>query len=354
MSRRIAFVVLLGVSLAVETSAQGDPLAPLRKDGEVITARWRAGALPLDPAGAEWQALEPARITLYPQSSVRPGSGAGGSRALSVRALYNKRDLALHLEWADSQRAARHDIGRFPDAVAVQWPIRYGPEVKLPYVGMGHAGHPVSIWFWRADGRVETLAAEGFGSLTPQPSDGIVARTAWEKGAWKVVLKRSLSARGSVHLQMKPSTAGLVPVAFAVWSGEAGQRDGDKFLSPWCLLHFERGKVDPGYITRLLWSPRVKGDPGAGRALMTAKGCIACHAYPGNPLQAETGPNLTYAGGIHRPDYLRESIADPSAVIVPGKTFSTFSQGTAASTMPALAVSESELVHLVEYLRTLR
>ncbi|MBI3628794.1 MAG: c-type cytochrome [Candidatus Rokubacteria bacterium] len=153
---------------------------------------------------------------------------------------------------------------------------------------------------------------------------------------------------------MQPAAAGLVPIGLAVWNGEANQRDGDKFLSAWHFLHFEHGRVDPRYVNGLLWSPRIKGDPEAGKALMRERGCAACHSYPGNPIPTEAGPGLTWAGGIHRPDYLLESIKNPSTVIVPGKTFSTVTNGTRVSVMPAIKIPERELFHVVEYLRTLR
>lgn len=355
MSCRILFFALFGVLLAAEAGGKEDPLAPLKKNGEVITARWRSGGLPLDPTSGEWRGVEPVKVALFPQASVRPKSAAREPMALGVRALYNERELALHLEWSDGHLAATHDIGRFPDAVAVQWPVRYGRGIRLPYVGMGHAGHTVALWFWRADGRVETLAAEGFGSLTPQPSDGVETRSAWTESGWRVVLKRSLKApTGPFSVQVDPASGGLVPLALAVWNGEVGQRDGDKFLSAWHFLHFQKGKVDPQYARSLRWSPRIRGNPEVGKALMMKRGCMACHSFPGNPILTEVGPGLTWIGGILRPDFLLESIKTPSAVIVPGKTFSTVTKGKRLSVMPAIKIPERELFHMVEYLRTLR
>lgn len=358
-------LVLLALGGVAQAGGGEESLGPLRKNGEVITARWHPGPLPTDPGDTTWSRIEPEEVRLYPQVTVRPKSAAREPIALMVKALYNEIDLAIHLEWADGHRAAQHDIGHFPDAVAAQWPVRYGRGVRLPYVGMGHVGHPVALWFWRADGRVETLAAEGFGSLTPQPPNGLEAKALWEQGQWRVVLKRSLQAPPwAVTVQMKPASGGLVPFALAVWNGETGQRDGDKFLSAWHFLSFEKGKVDPRYIRGLVWSPKIKGNPEVGKALMLKLGCAPCHSFPGNPLPAGAGPDLTYAGGIHRPDYLLESIQRPSQVIVPGvptavccgprQAFSTVTRGKRVSTMPAVKIPEQEILHLVEYLRTLR
>jgi complex iron-sulfur molybdoenzyme family reductase subunit gamma len=346
-------VLLILLALGEVAQAGQDPIERLAQEGAIVTARWRQGPLPADPERAEWRGIEAAQVRLYPQSSVKPGSAAQEPMKLDVRAFYNGKELALRLEWADGGRSAAHDIGRFPDAVAVQWPVRYGVGMRLPYVGMGHEGHAVALWLWRADGRAETLAAEGFGSLTPQPSDGVIARSVWDRGRWKVVFKRSLAAPQGAFVRLEPASAGLVPLAFAVWNGEAGQRDGDKFLSSWLFLHFQRGKVDPEYAKSLVWDPKVKGSPEAGKALMTTKGCMACHAHPGNPIPAEVGPDLTWAGAIHRPEYLLESIREPSAVIAPHRSFRAVAEGKQVSTMPKLDLSAEELLHLVEYLRAL-
>lgn len=347
-------LVLLALGGLARPGRGEELLGPLVKGGEVITARWHLGPLPTDPGDVAWSQVEPAEVRLYPQATVRPRSATREPVALRMKALYNGAGLALCLEWADGQPAATHAIGRFPDAAAVQWPVRYGPGIRLPYVGMGDPGSPVALWFWRADGRMETLAAEGFGSLTSQPPDGVEAGAAWDQGRWRVVLKRPLTAPPGTCVQLRPATDGLVPFALAVWNGEATQRDGDKFLSGWHFLLFEQGKLDPRYAKGLVWSPRLRGDPKVGEALMIKRGCMVCHSYPANPIPTEVGPDLTYAGGIHRPDYLLESIRRPSALIVPDKTFSAVLKGRRVSTMPAVVIPQRELLHLVEYLRTLR
>ncbi len=175
-----------------------------------------------------------------------------------------------------------------------------------------------------------------------------------DRGRWRVALKRSLASPPGDHVRLEPALAGLVPVAFAVWNGEAGQRDGDKFLSAWRFLLFERGRVDADYARSLARSPGPKGDPRLGKALMAGKGCMACHNYPGNPVVTETGPDLTWAGVIHRPDYLLESVVEPSAVLVPDRKFHAVEGPRRISLMPKLDLSPEESAHLVAFLRTLR
>ncbi len=354
MKLLLRYLLLPLILLAPAACSMAPDLSPLDVSGGTIIARRVSGDLPLDPDHAGWRKATPKELSVYPQRSVRPASQETGADTITIQALYNKSELVLRLEWADETPESRRGIGQFADGVAVQWPVRYGPGVGLPYVGMGHSDHSVALWFWRADGTVETLAAEGFGTLTSQPSDGVEAIGVWKDGTWRVVFKRPLAAVGEHSVGFTPGEQGLVPVALAVWNGEVGQRDGRKRLSSWQVLYLEKGKADSDYVKQLAGTPSVLGDPEVGKRLMMEKGCVGCHAFPGNPAQPVVGPGLTYAGGIHRTDYLLESLVEPSKVIVPGKRFSKVQDGKQASLMPPFQGSEQERYDIVEFLRTLR
>ena len=321
---------------------------------DFIAAHRIAVEPPLDPFDAAWAKLAPTSVALYPQLSVAPATEPSGALTVNVRAFYSSETLALHLEWADPKLAENRAIGEFADGAAVQWPVHYGSGKALPYVGMGHAGMPVALWFWRADGSVETLAAEGFGSLTAQPSDGVKAKGVWKDGVWRVVFTRPLhAAPGDYRVPLDPAAQGLVPVAFAIWNGEAKERDGLKRLSGWHALRFEQAKLDENYAKQLS-EVAVAGDPGTGKRLMADKGCAGCHAFPGNPVRPSIGPDLTYAGGIHSVQYLRESLSEPSRVVVPGKRYAVVQDGKRlASLMPPFVGTDQELWDIVAFLKTL-
>jgi complex iron-sulfur molybdoenzyme family reductase subunit gamma len=317
-----------------------------------ISVKWAAGEPPLDPNSSAWLKLPAAAIVLYPQASVAPATSEK-PLAAKLRALHTAKTLALHLEWPDAAAARELGIARFPDAVALQWPVAYGPGRELPYVGMGHAGAPVALWFWRAGESAETLAAEGFGTLTRQPADGVQARGAWKAGTWRVVFRRALAAGDEHHVRIDPPRQGLVPVALAVWNGEAAERNGLKRLSAWQWLRFEKGKVDAAAAKQASEAP-VAGDPGRGKRLMSEKGCAGCHVFPGNPAQPQIGPDLTYAGGIHSVSYLADSLAEPSKIIVPGKGYFAVQDGKKLSLMPPFPGTEDERRDIVAFLRRLR
>ena len=318
------------------------------EDG-IILAKEISGATPSDPDDAAWRAVPAASVALYPQRSV-PLRGTASKRAtLSVQALYTQKELALRLEWDDPAQENRRDIGQFADAAGIQWPVRQEAGAELPYIGMGNPGNPVAMWLWRAGGRVETLAAAGFGSLTAQPADGVEARGQWRDGKWRVVFRRALAAGGEHVLGLEPMKLGQVPVAFTTWDGAMKQRNGDKELSAWQYLRFENGAPVSAPAAQA-----VSGNAETGRRLVAEKGCAGCHNYPGNPAAPAIGPDLTFAGGIHSVDYLRESLRDPSKIIVPGKGFSISQEGRRTSIMPPFQGSEQEHDDLLAFIRTLR
>ncbi|MGD1094539.1 MAG: c-type cytochrome [Bryobacteraceae bacterium] len=70
------------------------------------------------------------------------------------------------------------------------------------------------------------------------------------------------------------------------------------------------------------------GSPENGKAIYRRSGCASCHvvAGEGGPL----GPELTNVGAHRAPDYLRQAILDPAAVLprgtmlIPGRGFNEF------------------------------
>lgn len=318
-----------------------------------IPVKWSASEPTLDPANPNWLKHPATTVSVYPQVGVPPVAAPTGAATVKVRAQYGARTVALHLEWSDEKPAKNRALGEFADGAAVQWPVRYGSGTALPYIGMGHGGTPVALWFWRGDGSVETLAAEGFGTLSAQPPDGVKAKGVWKDGMWRVVFVRALAAPGEHRFSAAPAQLGLVPVAFATWSGDAAERNGLKRLSSWQVLRFEKGKVDAAY-EKQLGAVAVTGDAERGKRLMSEKGCAGCHSFPANAAKPRIGPDLTYAGGIHSASYLHESLLEPSRVVVPGKGYFMEQDGKRTSLMPPFTGTETERNDILAYLMSLR
>ena len=121
--------------------------------------------------------------------------------------------------------------------------------------------------------------------------------------------------------------------------------------------------VAPGAPT-----PEVPGGGGTGAAaiagqIISSKGCAACHTIQSLPFARGTvGPNLSNLGneagnmkpGMSAKDYIRESILQPNAFIVPGfpspSPMPPFSVGP---TSGGTVFTEDELNTLIDYLASL-
>jgi len=80
---------------------------------------------------------------------------------------------------------------------------------------------------------VETLVATGFGSLTSRPPAEQSATGAgeWTESFWQVVVFRDLEGGGDGAIDF--AVGEPVSIAFAVWDGSAGDRNGQKSVTPW-------------------------------------------------------------------------------------------------------------------------
>ena len=83
------------------------------------------------------------------------------------------------------------------------------------------------------------LMAQGFGTLRARPplDRTVAAKGVYATGAYRVVFRRPLVGRGVKAVTLRPGTT--VPVAFAVWNGSAGDRDGKKSVTIWQDLRLE-------------------------------------------------------------------------------------------------------------------
>jgi len=100
------------------------------------------------------------------------------------------------------------------------------------------AGNPLSTPNRRSS--VEDLNAIGFGSLTSQsPEDqNVQGRGIWKEGKWRVVMLREMRSQSDRDAQFTPGQS--LRVAFAVWDGAQGDRDGQKAVSVWQRLDIEK------------------------------------------------------------------------------------------------------------------
>jgi mono/diheme cytochrome c family protein len=258
-----------------------------------IVAR-RVATLPVSPDSGEWRDAPPVNLHMMPLwwRAERP-------EEITVRALHDGRSLSLLLKWEDAtsdETAIRPQD--FRDAAAVQFALTPDP----PFFAMGQPGAPVNIWMWKSERQAdlepafqdiekvypnigidsypnllrspleqpmrnaltlesdprfvtawgagnivadptrrsaaEDLTAQGFGTLRahPLPDQAITAVGEHTTGSYRVQFTRALAG---VHTDVQLAPGQRVPVAFAVWNGSAGDRDGKKSVTIWQELFIQ-------------------------------------------------------------------------------------------------------------------
>jgi cytochrome c oxidase cbb3-type subunit 2 len=249
----------------------------------------RVKTLPDHPQSGIWRTAPPVNLHLMPLwwRSERP-------EEVTVRALHDGKALAILMVWHDETNdntALRPQD--FRDAAAIQFSLTANP----PFFAMGATGAPVNIWMWKSERQadldvayqdveraypnvgidsypnlmrsaveqpsrhaltlqsdpsfvtgwgagnivsdpqrksaVEDLAAQGFGTLRARPriEQKIDARGVYGQGSYEVMFRRTLTPTGEGAVALQPGST--VPVAFAVWNGSAGDRDGKKSVTIW-------------------------------------------------------------------------------------------------------------------------
>jgi DMSO reductase family type II enzyme heme b subunit len=273
----------------------GKPPVKLTTANEVIISKQVAeGTSLLDPDAAAWNDAQPTDIALMALWQRESPTDRVG-----VRSLTNGKEIFVRLEWDDSTKDDDAlKAHKFADAAAIQFPINEKDdpffamgEKQIPvniwqwksiweqdvtkYAGVttsyqrtttdfypfdvagggtidrfedAKKANEVSKTFntgWGAGNNlsaqkkgspVEELNAVGFGTLTSQPMEeqNVNGKGVWKDGTWRVVFTRSLSGDGTKDVNLK--LGATIPIAFAVWNGSLGDRNGQKMVSNWVRM----------------------------------------------------------------------------------------------------------------------
>ncbi|WP_457592367.1 ethylbenzene dehydrogenase-related protein [Hydrogenimonas sp.] len=387
---------LLAVSLAAST---------MMAEGTILVQKTDRDVTKLTPTSKAWEYVKSTTIHLYPQTALmlndkRANALNKGVKAKEarVKAIHDEHNIAFLLEWPDGtrsiQRGYKSDV--YADGFAVQFPVKYDDPAKLPYIGMGSDGRPVVIHLQKAvekiyepngNGNVgmqqnilsknafgdDTVAfaekvgalavkdyqrsfvSEGFRSMTEikDGSEKFDADMKYENKVWRGTLVRPLK---DAYLNLK----GAFPVAFAAWDGARLNRDGQKLLSGWIPVKLVDNSGGEKLVAEL--TAAAEGDAEHGKELIEQNGCTGCHHISGLNGPSYMAPGLDNVGGYSTAAYLRESLTDPSAVVVPGYNRNAHPNalwynvvdGKRESTMPPYPLDKKSLDDMVAYLKTLK
>ncbi len=281
----IGLAALLSLAGVPITSAQGQTLFPVRVEGTLPVDA------PFDPA---WEEVRPVAVALSGQPVVPPMRLEPAFPSIQVRSFVNGDRIAVLVEWEDPTRdESVLTVESFADAVALQIALGEGTSIC-----MGQRAGGLNIWHWKADwaadldqrrdvedahpampddvhipageaddalgpdgflageaagntrsaavrpSSVEDLNAVGFGTLTPQTVAGqnVHGASEYRDGVWRVVMSRALSDGDPNDAILRPGGPAAV-VAFAVWDGSRGDRDGQKSVSSWLALSLPQPQI---------------------------------------------------------------------------------------------------------------
>lgn len=282
--------------------APARPAAPLAETGTVRVRRVQ-GDVPVDPAARLWRQVQLQRVPLRtlwdrPQrvTEVRVAAVHNG-RALGI--LLEWEDPVADQSVLGVEEFRDAAAVQFPLEAA----HLHGAGHPEPNYVMGERDRPVNIWHWKADWQldlaafrdrearfprvvvddtpfvrgvaswdpaaarapveqhdplfltaraagnllsaprrspVENLNASGVGTLTSQPPEAQVVQGQgrWADGRWRVVMVRALETGNPRDARFAPGQA--TAVAFAVWDGARGDRNGQKAVSVWQRLVLDR------------------------------------------------------------------------------------------------------------------
>ncbi len=348
-----------------------------------------------------WAQAKSSSVMLYPQHTLESNdqeaislmADAGPIKA-DAKAIYNDQDIAILISWRDTKKSqGTTSPTTFADGIAMQFPMQFSDPAKLPYIGMGSSSRGVVIHLqkagvkrFEADAHHDVQAqlndnalnmfgkelhsyqkkvsttllrdyekifiSEGFRSLSEIKDASARGNFTmrYHKGVWKALLIRPLK---DDYIDLH---AEAFPMAFAIWNGNQANRGGTKYLSSWTTVGYPKSR----YVAQVAAIP--KGDILAGKQ-KAVQNCAGCHAFDDQKSAAPyMAPNMSHLGGQATADYIRESIMDPSAVIVPGYNrnahknhlWYTVVKGKRVSTMPSFEwMSTQDINDIIAYLKTL-
>ena len=285
--RRTRALGLIAVAVALLLALAGVPATSAQ--GTTINALYSSDAVPADdPFSPRWDLVRAVAVPLSGQVTTQPMLPVANVTGVDVRAMTDGDRLAIMLEWQDTTRnESVLTADAFADQAAVQFGLGEGASIC-----MGAQAGALNIWHWKADwaadlasmreieaahpnmprdehwpaqspgaspdplgphgflsgqmagnlrslprtSSVEDLTAVGFGSLTAQPADRqeVQGASAHGDGRWRVVFSRKLADPDPNDAPL--ATARTFVVAFAVWDGARGDRNGQKSVSNWVAL----------------------------------------------------------------------------------------------------------------------
>jgi DMSO reductase family type II enzyme heme b subunit len=165
---------------------------------------------------------------------------------VTVRGLYNDKEVAFHVTWDDPSESKGDGKQTFPDAIALQFPPKIIAGTERPYFLMGDANEAVYLLRWEQGKGVVEASANGPAKIAAIPGGEASGRAAYANGQYRVVIKRPLAAQGDARPTFRP--AQFTPVAIQAWDGGAGETGTRMSLTSWYYLRLEEPQSNRRFV----------------------------------------------------------------------------------------------------------
>jgi DMSO reductase family type II enzyme heme b subunit len=208
-------------------------------------------AIPDDPKAELWKKMAGQDIPLMGQVIADPRNFNPSIDLVTVRAVYNDREIAFHLTWDDPTESKPDGKQTFADAIALQFPPKLEPGGERPYFLMGDASEAVYQLRWDSGKGVSEVTANGPTKVRALAGSEATGKAAYANGQYQVVIKRALGAKDASRTTFRPAV--FTPIAFQAWDGGAGETGTKLSLTSWYYLRLE----EPQSKARLVVPPVV-------------------------------------------------------------------------------------------------
>jgi DMSO reductase family type II enzyme heme b subunit len=203
-------------------------------------------SLPDDPTAEFWKKVEPSNILLEGQVIADPRNFNPAIDLVSVRAVYNDKEIAFHLTWDDPSETQGDGKATFPDAISLQFAPQQPTGTERPYFLMGDANEGVYLLRWEQGKGVGEAAAHGPAKLTPLQGGEAGGKAVFKSGQYVLVMKRPLVAAGTERPTFRPGV--FTPIAFQAWEGGAGETGPKMSLTSWYYLRLEEPQSSRKFV----------------------------------------------------------------------------------------------------------
>jgi DMSO reductase family type II enzyme heme b subunit len=212
----------------------------------LLVASATKDAIPDDPKAEVWAKLAGQNVPLMGQVIVDPRNFNPSIDMVTLRALWNDKEIAFHLTWDDATESKADGKQVFADAVALQFSPRIEAGGERPYFLMGDDSEAVYQLRWQSDKGAQEVSANGPTKAKALTGGEVSGKAVYADGQYRVVIKRSRASADASRTTFRPAV--FTPIALQAWDGSAGETGARMSLTSWYYLRLEEPQSGARFV----------------------------------------------------------------------------------------------------------